>query len=102
MALVLKREQIQKAEPKYDLAPKPALPRELPTKDPVVAAIDRFSDALGKITKSNDDTQTTITALIAAMSSEIRAAQPARPKSWTFIAKKDKAGNMTINATPNY
>jgi hypothetical protein len=102
MPLHLSRDRIQRAEPKYDLAPPPKPPRELPKKDPVAAAIDRFSDALAEVTRANAAQQAAITALVATLGAEINAAQPPRPKSWTFIAKKDKAGNMTINATPNY
>jgi hypothetical protein len=100
MALVIPRDELQKRAVKYDLQAKPqAKPAAV---DPVAGAIDRFSQALTQITKVNAAGNIAITELLDRLSQDIKAAAPQRPVSWTFHAKKDQAGNMTIKATPNY
>jgi hypothetical protein len=102
MSLVLSREEIQAASPRYKVERSPQPKPAAPAKDPVADAIDRFSSALAQVTQVNAASSIAITELLKQMSQEIKAASPPRPKSWTFKATKDKAGNMTINATPNY
>ena len=97
MAIVISRDRVQKASPKYSLPEKIPVTESAP--DPVVSAIDRFGASMTEILRQNKIDSMETAGLLVNLTKELQAA---KPKSWTFKARKDSAGNMTINATPNY